>query len=926
MAGADTGGTGGGERPTLLLIDGYGLIFRAYHAMPAGLATSKGEQTNAVFGFAQMLLDVLRREEPDYAVIALEGGPIFREEVYADYKAHRGPMPDDLRPQIARVQALIDALNIPVERLDGYEADDVIGSLSRKYGAEGPYRVVIVTGDSDLLQLVDDNVTVVLPGGQRFEDIRTFDRAAVEARYGFAPERVADYKALVGDTSDNIPGVAGIGDKTAKTLIGRFGGIEDIIAHADEIEPARARNAIGANTDAARLSLHLATIVRDLPVELDLERSAVGNYQRDEVIALIRDLEFGPRILSKLPEARPAKTSAPKAERPPSRRTIVRTADDLAALAARVREVGAYAVDTETDALDSLTANLVGIAIGVAPDEGAYIPVGHEQGNAEVSPDDVRAALLPLLTDPALRGYAHHAKYDLEVLQQHGYDFTNLAFETMLAAFLLGLPSIGLKELAFNRLGREMTEILELIGPRGRDQLTMNQVNADMAGDYAAADVEATFELAELLRPEIEREGMARLLYEIEQPLVPVLAAMEEVGIAIDVPFLKELAAELTTRSRDLEREIYALAGREFKINSPQQLSALLFDELKLPTGRKTKTGYSVDADALEASRDRHPIVELILEHRALAKFLSTYVEALPKQVSPRDGRVHTSYSQTVAATGRLSSSNPNLQNIPIRTAEGRRIRRAFIADHRPEHRIFDDAVLLSADYSQIELRLLAHLSGEPFLVEAFQHGDDIHRATASIVYAVPHDEVTADMRRVAKTVNFGVLYGMQAFGLSRDSGLSRDEARQFIDDYWARLPKVREFFDETLRFGATHGYVVNEYGRRRYLPDLTSPNGQLRMAAERQATNAPLQGQAADIMKLAMIRLAAELSRTGLRARILLQVHDELVLELDRPDLDAVARLVRDTMQDVVALRVPLVVDVRAGQNWAEMEDVKLD
>ncbi|HEU5434353.1 MAG TPA: DNA polymerase I, partial [Thermomicrobiales bacterium] len=866
---------------------------------------------------------VLRREQPDYAVISLEGGPIFREEMYADYKAHRGPMPDDLRPQVARVQELIGALNIPIERLDGYEADDVIGSLSRKYGADGEYRVVIVTGDSDLLQLVDDDVTVVLPGGQRFEDIRVFDRAAVEARYGFAPERVADYKALVGDTSDNIPGVPGIGDKTAKALIGRFGGIEEIIARAAEIEPARARNAVGANAEAARLSLRLATIVRDLPVELDLEKSAVGNYQRDDVIALLRELEFGPRMLSKLPEARPATAPATKAERPPSRRTIVRTADDLARLAARVREVGAYAVDTETDALDSLSANLVGIAIGVAPDEGAYIPVGHELGNAEVSPDDVRAALLPLLTDDTLRGYAHHAKYDLEVLQQHGYDFTNLAFETMLAAFLLGLPSVGLKELAFNRLGREMTEILELIGPKGRNQLTMNQVNADTAGDYAAADVEATFELADLLRPEIEREGMATLLYDIEQPLVPVLAAMEEVGIAVDAPFLEELAAELTARSRDLEREIYALAGREFKINSPQQLSGLLFDELKLPPGRRTKTGYSVDADVLEAIRERHPIVELILEHRALAKFLSTYVEALPKQVSPRDGRVHTSYSQTVAATGRLSSSNPNLQNIPIRTAEGRRIRRAFIADHRPQYRLFDDAVLLSADYSQIELRLLAHLSGEPFLVDAFQHGDDIHRATASIVYAVSHEDVTADMRRVAKTVNFGVLYGMQAFGLSRDSGLSREDARKFIDEYWARLPKVREFFDATLRFGVTHGYVVNEYGRRRYLPDLTSPNGQLRMAAERQAINAPLQGQAADIMKLAMIRLAAALRRTGLRARILLQVHDELVLEVDRPDLDAVARLVRDTMQDVVALRVPLVVDVRAGQNWAEMDDV---
>ena len=918
---ADAGTTAAGERPTLLLVDGYGLIFRAYHAMPPSLTTSKGEQTNAVYGFATMLLDVLRREQPDCAVIALESGPTFREQEFADYKAHRAPMPDDLRSQIARVEALIEALNIPIERVEGYEADDVIGTLSRRCADEG-YRVVIVTGDSDLLQLVGDDVSVVLPGAQRFGEIRAFDLDGVRARYGFGPERVPDYKALVGDTSDNIPGVPGIGDKTAKQLIAQFGGIEEIIARVDEITPTRARNAVAAHTDEARRSLRLATIVRDLPIPFDPERAAVGNYQRDRVAEIFRELEFSPSLLGRLPEAKAAEAPpATVAPRPPSARTVVRTAADLARLVARVREVGAYAVDVETDSLDSLTARLVGIAVGVGPAEGAYIPLGHDHANAEATPDAVREALLPILTDPALEGYAHHAKYDMEVLVQHGYAFTNLGFETMLAAYVLGLSSVGLKQLAFTRLGREMTEITALIGT-GRNQLTMNLVDSATAADYAAGDVEATFELVGSLRPEIEREGMAELLA-MEQAVVPVLVEMERAGIAIDVPYLKELGAEIAGRLADLEREIHALAGREFSIASPKQLAGLLFEELGLPSGRKTKTGYSVDAEVLENLRDKHPVVELILEHRTLAKLLSTYVEALPQQVNPDDGRVHTSYNQTVAATGRLSSTNPNLQNIPVRSEVGRRVRRAFVADHRERGRLFDEAILLSADYSQIELRLLAHLSGEPFLLDAFRRGEDIHRATAAVVYGVAPEEVSTDQRRVAKTVNFGVLYGMQAFGLSRDSGLPRAEAQQFIDDYWARLPKVREYFDETLRFGATHGYVVSEMGRRRYLPDLTSSNGMRRMAAERQATNAPLQGGAADIMKLAMIALDRELRQTTLRARILLQVHDELVLELDRRDLAPTAALVRETMQHVVELKVPLLVEVGVGENWAEMVDL---
>jgi DNA polymerase-1 len=911
------------DRPTLVLIDGYGLIFRAYYAIKNEISTSTGEVVNAVFGFASMLLDVLNREQPQHAIVALESGRSFRDDEYTEYKANRGAMPDDLRPQVTRVRQLIEALNIPIEEREGYEADDVIGSLAHQCARRGDVRVIIVTGDSDLLQLVDDNTTVVLPGALRFGDLRYFDPPAVHARYGFGPEYVADYKALVGDTSDNIPGVPGIGEKTAKALIAQFGSVEQIIAHRDEITPPRAKNAIAAGIDDARFSKRLTTIVRDLPIEIDLDHSHIGNYDREAVIELFRELEF--RTLStRLPELRADRAAPPpRIERPASQRTIVRSSEALQHLVGRVRETGRYAIDVETDSLDPLTANLVGIAIGVGPAEGYYIPLRHAAGNTDqLSPDAVRAALQPLLVDDNLEAYAHHAKYDMAVLERHGYALTNLGFETMIAAYLLGETSMRLKDLAFTRLGREMTEIVALIGS-GRNQLTMDLVDSDEAGDYAAADVEVTFELADLFRPEIERAGMESLLYGVEQPLVPILAEMEETGIAVDVPYLLELSREITARLEEVEAEMNELAGRPINPNSAKQLAPLLFDELGLPSGRRTKTGFSVDSEVLENIRRLHPIVDLILEHRTLAKLKSTYVDALPLQVSAATGRVHTSYNQTVAATGRLSSTNPNLQNIPVRTELGRRVRRAFVADSRPEYRLFNDAVLVSADYSQIELRLLAHMSGEPFLVEAFERGEDIHAATAALIQGIPREAVTPDMRRLAKTVNFGIIYGMQAHGLSRDTGLPRQEAQRFIDQYWANLPRVKQYFDGTLGFGLKHGYVESIYGRRRIIGDLTSANYARRAAAERMAVNMPLQGSASDIMKIAMIRVDRELAGSGLRARLLLQVHDELVLEAERDDVPAVAELVRRTMEGAAELSVPLKTEVSAGPNWDALAPV---
>ena len=911
------------DRPILLLVDGYGLIFRAYYAIKNEIATSKGENVNAVFGFASMLLDVLRRENPDYAIIAMEGGRTFRDDEYAEYKANRGATPDDLKPQVERVLQFIDALNIPVESRDGYEADDVIGSLSRVCGEQGDVRVIIVTGDSDLLQLVDDNTTVVLPGAMRFGDLRYFDPEAVRGRYGFGPEFVADYKALVGDTSDNIPGVAGIGEKTAKALIARYGGVEEIIAHLDEVTPPRAKNALAAGVDEARRSKFLTTIVRNLPIEIDLDRSHVGNYDREAIIELFRELEF--RTLStRLPEQRADRSAEPpKVERQASVRTIVRTDADLERLVRRVREVGRYAIDVETDSLDPLAANLVGIAVGVGPAEGYYIPLRHAAGNTDqLSAEDVRGALQPLLADEAFEAYAHHAKYDMEVLRRHGYELTNLGFETMLAAYLLGETSMRLKDLAFTRLGREMTEIVALIGS-GRNQLTMDMVDSDEAGAYAAADVEVTFELADLFRPEIRDCEMDFLLYEVEQPLIPVLAEMERNGIAVDAPYLNDLSEEITTRLDQVQSEINDIAGRELNVNSSRQLAPLLFEELGLPSGRRTKTGFSVDSEVLENLRHRHPIVDLVLEHRTLAKLKSTYVDALPTQVNAVTGRVHTSFNQTVAATGRLSSTNPNLQNIPIRSELGRRVRRAFVADQRPEFRYFDEPVLVAADYSQIELRLLAHMSGETFLIDAFARGEDIHTVTAGLIHGVAVGDVTGDMRRVAKTVNFGIIYGMQAHGLSRDTGLPRQEAQRFIDQYWANLPKVKEYFDGTLGFGLKHGYVESLYGRRRILGDLTSANYSRRAAAERMAVNMPLQGTSSDIMKIAMIRVSGELARSGLRARLLLQVHDELVLEANRPDVPAVTELLQRVMEGAAELSVPLETEVQAGPNWDDLSPV---
>jgi DNA polymerase-1 len=850
---AKSGTTG---KETIVLVDGYGLIFRAYFALPATMSTTTGEQTNAVYGFTSMLLDVLNARKPDYVVIALESGKTFRHEIFEEYKGTRTDMPVDLREQIGRVQQLIATLGIPVKQVERYEADDVIGSLSRTLAADG-YRVVVVTGDSDLLQLVDDDVLVVLPGARRFGDVREFDNAAVLERYGFGPEFVPDYKALVGDTSDNIPGVPGIGDKTAKSLIATYGSLENILEHRDDVTPTRARNALLEHGEDAPRSKHLATIVRDLEIDLDLEEARVGRYDREEVAKLFRELEFR-SFLARLPEPICSGTPVPSQVNvepaQPSIQTIVDSSEKLEHLIERIQATKTIAVDVETTSTDPLRASLVGIAIAVGEHESFYVPVGHNEGD-QLGADLVRERLDPVIADSAVAVYTHHGKYDFHVLTRHGYASRQITFDTMIAAYVLGDSSIRLKDLAFTRLGIEMTEISELIGT-GKNQATMDTVAIDVAAPYACGDVESTFRLVAPLKTQIVERDQLDLLKSIEFPLISVLIRMEQAGVAIDAAELGEFSEELGLRIAALKQEVDEIAGAPLNLGSNKQLATLLFETLGLQSGRRTKTGYSVDSDVLEGLRDEHPLVPLVLEYRTLSKLKSTYVDALPLQVNPDTDRVHTSFNQTIAATGRLSSVNPNLQNIPIRTDIGRRVRRSFVADHRPDHGLYGDAILLAADYSQMELRILAHMSGEPFLIDAFTSGEDIHRATAALVSGVELEDVTSDQRRIAKTVNFGILYGMQAYGLSRDTGMPRAEAQAFITAYWERLPRVKTFFDKIIEDGIRDGYVSTIRGRRRYLPELSSSNGARRQGAQRMAMNMPIQGTQADIIKQAMLNL----------------------------------------------------------------------
>lgn len=912
--------TASGAKPRLILVDGYGLAFRAFHALPMTLTTPDGELTNATFGFAAMLLDTLRSHEPEYAIITFDVGKSFRHDEFEDYKAHRGPMPEEMRGQMQRIREVIRALDIPIYEADGYEADDVIGTLARQANEQG-IDALLLTGDSDLLQLVNDNTTVVLPGAQRFGDYRLFDRDAVIDRYGFGPERLAEFKALVGDKSDNIPGVPGIGEKTAKTLIESYPSIEEILAHTDEITPTRARNALVENGDLALQCRRLATIVRDVPVELDIDRCAVHDFDREAVLDLFRELGFR-TLMNRVPESHRT-TTAPIDDAHAGQIATPKVAasrSELEALAREIESAAEISVDVETDATNPITANLVGIAVASADDRAWYVPIKAPE-DPVATVEDVRDTVGPAIAHHK-NVVTHHGKFDLTVMLQADLPEFRIAFDTMLAAYLLGEAGIGLKDLAFRHLGWQMTEITELIGS-GRNQRTMDEVPLADVVKYAGADVESTMRLRPTMQAELEARDQMPLLTEIELPLVPVLVEMERVGIAVDVAVLEDLAASMAIQIEQLEERIYTLVGHELNLGSTRQLATVLFEELGLPSGRRTKTGYSVGQEVLEGLRGAHEVIDLILEHRTVKKIKSTYVDALPTQVNPQTGRVHTTYNQTIAATGRLSSTDPNLQNIPVRSPLGREVRRAFVAATDARSRLFDEpSVLYSADYSQVELRIMAHFSQDQALLDAFNHGIDVHSATAAQVFNVPIGEVTPDMRATAKTVNFGIMYGMQAYGLSRDTGMSRQDATLFIERYMKQFDGVRTYLDLTLAEAQRAGYVKSLYGRRRYVPDIAG-GGPRRLAAERAAINMPLQATAADIMKIAMINVARQLSQSTLRARMLLQVHDELLFETPESEVEPLRELVATAMRDAASLSVPLEVESSVGPNWGDMVDL---
>lgn len=935
------------KKPLLVLIDGSAVFHRGYHAIPH-LSNSKGEPTNAVYGFVTILFKVIADLKPKYVVVAWDkSSKTFRNEMYDQYKATRTAMEDDLRVQIAPTKALVEVLGLPLIEVQNYEADDIIGTLARKAEARGDLEIVIATGDRDQLQLIDKQ-TVVDMFNPRGLDPTRYDLAKMKEKYGLTPEQFIDYKAIVGDTSDNIPGIKGIGDKGAQKLLAEYGSLDNIYGHAAEI-PGKQGEYIRESKDIAFLSRELSRIVCDMPLELDLEGAEVGRYDRTAVHEFFARMEFRGSLLSKLPPAvseeieraeglhdgaTPPTVSGqaqslfgeaegqPGQPRRPHLDTVaysaVCTAKELDALVDQLQQQPVFAFDTETTSVDTTEAELVGLSFSFKAGEAFYVPVGHTDGT-QLDRDKVIASLKPVLENPKIAKVGHNIKYDWQMLKRYGVTVAPVGFDTMIAAFLLN--SLGraqsLDDLAFRELGIEMIPIKELIGT-GKNQILFSGVAIETATTYAAEDADMTWRLYQILKPRLDEFAQpneygwnaSRLATDIEWPIIPVLGDMELAGVELDRTVLGEFGGRLNHRVDELKTQIYDLAGEEFNLNSPAQLGQILYGRLGLSTAglKKGKTGISTAADVLEKLRDAHPIVPLLMEFRELDKLANTYVSALPLMVKS-DGRIHTSFSQVIAQTGRLSSSNPNLQNIPVRTELGREIRTAFVAPAGFK--------LVSADYSQIELRVAAALAQDEGMIETFRQGVDLHQETAALLYGVPLDEVSKEMRSAAKTINFGVLYGMSAHGLSVATGMEGKEAAGFIDRYFEVRPKLKAYIDSVKAFAYQHEYTETLFGRRRSCVEIHSSNFNLRMGAERMAVNVPIQGTAADIYKLAMIEVDRRLDSD---CRLLLQIHDELIVETPADKAAAVAELLADAMGGVIDLGVPLAVDTAIGDNWGEL------
>jgi len=882
----------------LYLIDGSSYIYRAYYAI-RHLSNSKGFATNAVYGFTNMLLKVVREHAPDHLAVIFDAkGPTFRKEIYPEYKANRSAMPEDLVPQIPIIKKTVEAFNMPALELDGYEADDIIATLARRFEKEG-MDVTVVTGDKDLMQIVSDKVRLL----DTMKDVVS-GPAEVAERFGGSPDKVVEVQALAGDSSDNVPGVPGIGEKTAVVLIKEYGDLETLLARVDEIKQPKRRENLIEFAEQARLYHRLVTLLDDVPIEADYDAFALSEPNRGALTAIFKEMEFHRLIQEFSVEER----SSGEGYRG------VLTEEDFAALIEKLETAGRIAFDTETTSLDATRADLVGISFAVKAGEAWYIPLAHRYLGAPAQLDRtaVLERLRPILEDPKRPKVAQNAKYDLLVLRRAGIEVAGLAADTMVASYLANpaATSHGMDALASDLLGYKTISYSEVAGS-GKNQVCFDEVEIERAVPYAAEDADITLRLAGVLLPKLAETDQEKLFAEVEMPLVKVLTDMETAGVRIDADFLHGLTREMEIKLDALETEIHRLAGGPFNVASPKQLGEVLFERLELPKGKKTKTGWSTNVEVLSKLAEEQPIAAKILDFRSLAKLKGTYTEALPKLVHPETGRIHTSFNQAVTATGRLSSSNPNLQNIPIRTEEGGRIREAFIPA--------EGNVLLAADYSQVELRILAHMAAEPALKEAFLAGEDIHARTASEIFGVFPETVTPEMRRQAKTINFGVLYGMGAFSLAKDLGISNKEAKIFIDSYFARYPGILDFMESKRQEAREKLYVTTMLGRRCAVPEIHSRNGAIRGYAERNAINYPIQGSAADIIKVAMVHIHERLEREGLGAKMVIQVHDELVFDVPKKELERVEKLVRKEMEGAVPLDVPLVVDMGVGANWRE-------
>jgi DNA polymerase I len=918
-------------KPLLLLFDGNALVHRAFHALPPLTVSRSGEMVNAVYGFAATVIKVLAEFKPAHWAVAFDRPtPTFRHDMFEAYKAQRPKAPEELKSQIKRVHQLAEAFHIPIFEIDGFEADDVLGTLSKQASGQG-VQSIIVTGDNDMLQVVLPGVKALLPR-RSFTDTVLYDEEAVRQKYGISPGQMADFKALTGDASDNIPGVPSVGEKTATKLIQQFGSVEGIYEHIDDITPARLQAALRQYQSQAFRNKELVTIIRDVPLSLDLKACQVSTYDRDEVVKLFRELEFL-KLLPRLPQEI-AGTAGIKKDRPGGLYQIINTEAGMNELVGQLQRAEEIALDIEGTLSpaspleemggETLWAELVGISVSPALGKAFYIPLGQRGLNkpGQLPPARVVGGLKPVVEDADSHKIAYDAKRITRMLASFGIEVRGLDFDPMIAAYLLGEKSLGLKALAFNRLGIEIAVPSSLApgkkgtGARGTGAAGKQSSTAtgeiEQVAEHACANVDILWSLKENLQGELQRQGLWRLFSEVEMPLVPVLATMERNGVLLDADLLRRISVELGREIRRLEAEIYSSVGHEFNINSPQQLGKVLFEDLGLPQSRRTKTGYSTEASIMESLRGSHPVIELVLQYRQLAKLKSTYVDALPVLINHRTGRVHTSFNQTGTATGRLSSNEPNLQNIPTRGEIGRKIRQAIIAP--------PGSLLLSADYSQIDLRALAHLSQDPGLMDAFAADEDIHAMTAAGLFAVPRDEVTPEMRRNAKVVNFGVIYGMSDYGLEQATNLSREEAAQFIALYFDKHPKVKEYIEATKEQARKQGYVQTVMGRRRFISEINSPNWQIKQAAERMAINAPVQGSSADIIKVAMLDLHREMERRRLKSKMLLQIHDELVFEVPEEEVAEMKSLVAELMPRAIDLSVPLKIDIKIGRNWGEM------